>query len=115
MTHYDWNQMPPEQLNPLIVRRAIHTPGLTIARLEIRKGAEVPEHHHIHEQVATVERGSLQFWIGAEQLVVNGGQSVAIPSNVPHRVVALEDTIVVDIFTPCRQDWLQGDDSYLRK
>lgn len=115
MTHYDWNRMAPEQLNPLVSRRAIHTPGLTIARLELRQGAEVPEHRHVHEQIANVERGSLEFWFGSNRMVVAAGQSVAIASDVPHRVVALEDTVVVDVFTPCRQDWLQGDDSYLRK
>lgn len=115
MTHYDWKQVPSEQLNPQTTRRAIHTPGLTIARLELLKGAEVPEHAHVHEQIATVERGALQFRIGGEALVLRAGESVAIPSNVPHGVVALEDTAVMDVFTPCRQDWIRGDDSYLRK
>jgi len=115
MTQYDWNAMPAEQLNPQVKRRAVHTENLTIARLEIAKGAVVPEHSHVNEQVATVERGSLQFRIGGQELVVAGGQSVAIPSNVPHSVVALEDTIVVDIFAPRREDWIRGDDAYLRK
>lgn len=115
MTHYDWNSLPAEQLNPQVTRRAIHTQGLTIARLEIQKGAVVPEHHHVHEQVATVERGELQFSIGGQEVILRGGQSVAIPSNVPHKVTALQDTVVVDVFTPCREDWLRGDDSYLRK
>jgi quercetin dioxygenase-like cupin family protein len=115
MTHYDWKQMTAEQLNPQTTRRVIHTPGLTIARLELSKGAEVPEHAHVNEQVATVERGALQFWIGGEPLVVSEGQSVAIPSNVPHRVIALEDSAVMDVFTPHREDWIRGDDSYLRK
>ena len=115
MTHYDWNRLPAEELNPQITRRAIHTPGLTIARLQILKGAVVPEHHHVHEQVATVERGALEFWFGEELVVLRDGQSVAIPSNVPHKVVALEDTVVVDVFTPSRDDWQRGDDAYLRK
>lgn len=115
MTHYDWKSLPAEQLNPQVTRRAIHTPGLTIARLEIQKGAVVPEHHHVQEQVATVERGELQFWFGDQEMILRDGQSVAIPSNVPHKVVALADTIVVDVFSPCREDWLRGDDAYLRK
>jgi quercetin dioxygenase-like cupin family protein len=115
MTHYDWNQLPAEQLNPQITRRAIHTPGLTIARLQIQKGAVVPEHHHVHEQVATVEHGELQFWFGDKEVILRDGQSVAIPSNVPHKVVALQDTVVVDVFSPSREDWLRGDDAYLRK
>ena len=115
MTQYDWKSMPAEQLNPQIVRRAVHTENLTIARLEIQKDAEVAEHSHVNEQVATVERGALRFIIGGRELILQAGQSVAIPSNVPHSVVALEDTTVVDIFAPRRDDWLRGDDAYLRK
>jgi len=115
MTHHDWNSMAPEQLNPNITRRAIHTHNMTIARLEIRKDGAVPEHHHVHEQVATVERGALKFIIEGRDVVLRAGESLAIPSNVPHAVVALEDTIVVDVFSPPREDWLRGDDAYLRK
>ena len=63
MTHYDWNSLPAEQLNPRITRRAVHTQNLTIARLEILKDAVVPEHSHVHEQVATVERRFPEEWI----------------------------------------------------
>jgi quercetin dioxygenase-like cupin family protein len=115
MTQYDWNQLPVEQLNPQVSRRAIHTQGLTIARLNLQKGAVVPEHSHVHEQIATVERGALQFSIAGAELILRDGQSVAIPSNMPHKVVALEDTVVVDVFSPSRQDWLRGEDAYLRK
>jgi quercetin dioxygenase-like cupin family protein len=115
MTHYDWNQMPAEQLNPTVARRAIHTQNLTIARLELLKGAVVPEHSHVHEQIATVERGSLLFHIGGKDVVLSAGQSLAIPSNIPHKVTALEDSYVVDVFSPCREDWIRGDDAYLRK
>ena len=115
MPLYDWNQLPEEQLNPRITRKAIHMKGITIARLHIQKGAEVPEHHHIHEQVATVEKGALKFFIEGGELILKAGESLAIPSEVPHGVVAMEDTVVLDVFSPCREDWLAGDDSYLRK
>jgi quercetin dioxygenase-like cupin family protein len=115
MTQYDWNSMPAEQMNPQMKRRVVHTEHLTIARLEIAKDAVVPEHSHVNEQVATVERGALRFQIAGQDLVLQAGQSVAIPSNVPHSVVALEDTTVTDVFSPRRDDWLRGDDAYLRK
>src|SRR4051812_10543333 len=103
MTQYDWNEMPGEQLNPQITRRAVHTEHMTIARLHIAKGGVVPEHAHVNEQVANVERGALQFTIGGQEIVLGAGQSLAIPPNVPHAVVALEDTTVVDIFSPRRE------------
>jgi len=115
MPLYDWNQLPEEQLNPYIRRKAIHMKGLTIARLHIQKDGVVPEHRHLHEQVATVEKGALKFTMEGRELIVKAGESLAIPSDVPHGVVAMEDTVVVDVFSPCREDWLKGDDSYLRK
>jgi quercetin dioxygenase-like cupin family protein len=47
--------------------------------------------------------------------VVGAGESLVIPPNVPHGVVALEDTLVTDVFTPRREDWIAGDDAYLRR
>jgi quercetin dioxygenase-like cupin family protein len=115
MQLYDWNRLPAEQLNPLITRRMIHSGQMTIARLELRKDAAVPEHAHVNEQVCTVERGALDFAIEGRHQVVRAGESLVIPSHVPHAVVALEDSAAMDIFTPRREDWISGDDAYLRK
>ncbi len=115
MKLYNWEQLPAEQMNAQIVRKVVHTEQMTIARLNIQKGAAVPEHAHINEQVANVEHGSLKFHIGGVDLVVSSGESLVIPPNVPHGVIALEDTVVTDVFTPRRDDWIKGDDSYLRR
>jgi len=112
---YDWSQVPAEQLNPHITRKAIHTDAMTIARLHIKKGGVVPEHKHVHEQVAHVEKGALQFTVAGAEQVLRAGQSLVLASMVPHGVVALEDTDVIDTFTPVRDDWKNGDDAYLRK
>ena len=115
MQLYDWNRLPVEQLNPLVTRRMIHSGQMTIARLELQKGAAVPEHAHVNEQVCTVERGALEFSIEGRRQVVRAGESLVIPPNVPHGVVALEDSVAMDIFTPRREDWISGDDAYLRR
>ena len=47
-------------------------------------------------------------------MVVSPGEVVAIPSNLPHRTEAIEDTVEFDIFNPPRQDWIEKTDSYLR-
>jgi quercetin dioxygenase-like cupin family protein len=99
----------------MVVRKVIHTGQMTIARLNLQKDAVVPEHSHVNEQVANVERGSLLFHIGGVDQVVGAGESLVIPPHVPHGVVALEDTVVTDVFTPRREDWISGDDSYLRR
>src|SRR5690348_16020295 len=115
MEHYNWERLPAEQMNAKMIRKVIHTGQMTIARLSISKDAIVPEHRHINEQVANVERGSLLFHVGGQEQVVGAGESLVIPPNVPHAVVALEDTVVTDVFTPRREDWIAGDDAYLRR
>src|ERR1019366_1219931 len=105
MTHYDWNQVPAEQLNPRITRKAIHSGNMTIARLELQKDAVVAEHSHHNEQITMVERGALKFAIDGGETVVRGGGILVIPPHRPHGVVALEDTVVFDVFSPSRDDW----------
>jgi quercetin dioxygenase-like cupin family protein len=114
MTLHDWNEMTPETLNAHAARKAIHTERMTVARLALKAGAVVPEHHHENEQVTMLESGHLVFITGGDRLDVRAGQTLVIPPNVPHRVEALEDSLAVDLFAPVREDWLRGDDAYLR-
>ena len=105
MTHYDWGQVTPQQLSPQITRKAIHSGSMTVARLELQKDAVVAEHSHHNEQITMVERGTLQFAIDGGHKVVRAGETLVIPPHAPHGVVALEDTVVFDVFSPSRDDW----------
>jgi len=49
------------------------------------------------------------------EVTVHAGEVLFIPSNVPHRAIALEDTLDLDVFSPVRTDWLTKDDDYLRR
>ncbi len=115
MPHYSWDAVELEQLNPLLARRAIFSQNMTIARLDLRKGATVPEHHHVHEQISIVEKGALKFFIHGGEQIVRAGEILTIPSNAPHSVEVLEDSVVLDVFSPSRDDWRRGDDAYLRR
>lgn len=110
-----WHSTEPEVLNPLVSRQVLHAAHITMARLSMKQGAVVPEHHHINEQISTIERGRLRFVIAGEELILATGESVVIPPNVPHKVDALEDSVAIDVFSPVREDWIKGDDSYLRR
>jgi quercetin dioxygenase-like cupin family protein len=109
-----WDSEPVEQLSPTIGRQMIHTETMTLARISLRRGALVPRHQHPNEQIATVWQGRLRFLVGDEERQVSAGESVALPADVPHEVEALEDSIVLDVFSPVREDWVRGDDAYLR-
>jgi quercetin dioxygenase-like cupin family protein len=53
--------------------------------------------------------------MGGESFVVRAGEVLVIPPDMPHRVEALEESLATDLFTPAREDWIRGDDAYLRK
>lgn len=115
--HYRVADLPKEELNPRISRSLITGERTMLAHVYLKKGAVVPMHSHDNEQITYVIEGALQFRIGddgPQALVVRSGEVLHLPSNVPHEAVALEDTLDVDVFTPPRQDWLDGTDSYLR-
>jgi quercetin dioxygenase-like cupin family protein len=109
--------MAKEELTPLIQRRLVTGERLMLAHVYLAKGAVVPRHEHENEQLTYILEGTLRFWLGddeAEVLDVAAGDVLHIPSGVPHKAEALEDTLDVDVFSPPRQDWLDGTDAYLR-
>ena len=117
-TLYRWDDMPVETVTPLLGRRLITGERMMLAHVYLDKGCIVPWHHHDNEQLTYVLKGALKFWLGSEdgdQVVVHEGEVLVIPSNLPHKAEALEDTLDVDIFCPPRQDWLDGSDDYLRQ
>ncbi len=110
----NWKTIPVEQLNPLVKRQVVHTQHMTIARLQLSKGAVVPTHSHHNEQVSMVESGALKFILGDQEIIVRAGDVLELKPHQPHGVETLEDCVVTDLFTPRREDWIKGDDAYLR-
>ena len=109
-----WQDEPIEPLGSGIGRRMLNGEAMTLAQITLAAGAAVPLHEHPNEQIATVLSGRLRFLVGDEEVEIGAGESVLIPGGVPHRVDALEDSVVLDAFAPRRDDWLRGDDAYLR-
>ena len=115
--HFRWDDLPKENLNPLLDRRLITGERMMLAHVYLKKGCLVPRHSHENEQLTYVLEGALRFWLGedeSEEVVVRAGEVLTIPPNLPHKALALEDTLDVDVFSPPRQDWLSGTDAYLR-
>ena len=115
MKLHDWQSIPTEAMNDLVGRQVIHTGGMTIAIIYLKQGAVVPRHSHVNEQVSMVRSGRLRFLFDDAERVVGAGEVVEIAPHLAHRVEALEDSVAVDIFTPRREDWISGDDAYLRQ
>lgn len=118
VTWYRWEEMPREKVSAMLDRRLITGDRMMLAHVYLKKGCVVPKHHHENEQFTYILQGALRFWIGddeKEEVVVRAGEVLHIPSNVPHKAEALEDTLDVDVFSPPREDWLNKTDSYLRR
>jgi quercetin dioxygenase-like cupin family protein len=114
---HHWTDVPQEQLKPDLSRRLVTGERVMVAQVELQRGCIVPQHAHVHEQISYVLDGRLELTVGgetAETYELAAGDILVIPSNIPHSARALEDTRVVDVFSPPREDWLNKTDSYLR-
>ena len=113
--HVRWNDIHKESVTDQLSRRLVTGERMMLAQVYLDKGCIVPKHSHENEQITWIVEGALKFWIGddgSEEVIVRAGEVLHIPSNVPHKAEALEDTLDVDIFSPVRQDWLDHTDSY---
>jgi len=117
-TFYRWDSMKKERVSDMLERRLITGERMMLAQVYLKKGCIVPKHSHENEQLTYILEGALKFSLGedgAEEITVSAGEVLLIPSNVPHKAEALEETLDVDIFSPPRQDWLDKKDDYLRR
>jgi quercetin dioxygenase-like cupin family protein len=110
-----WEQIEKEKMTDLITRQMVNGENATISRLLLAKGAVVPRHSHISEQYSLITAGALKFIFDDREVVVNAGEVLYIPANLPHSAVAMEDTVDLDFFAPRREDWIRKEDAYLRQ
>ena len=85
--------------------KMVHSESQTFAFWEIEAGAMVPEHQHIHEQVAIVTKGELELTVDGESRIMTPGMVALIPSNTNHAARAITAVEVTDVFLPVRADY----------
>ena len=115
MKHFNWDAIPAERLNDKFVRKIAWDDRMMVARTDVEKGYVVPVHSHPNQQITWVMSGKWRFTLEGRTVEVGAGEMISIPADTPHGAEALETLVAYDIFTPPLQDWLAGDDSYLRK
>ena len=115
MKHVTWESVPLEVMSGVISRKIVTGDKAMVAQVFLKKDAVVPDHRHESEQITYILEGALKFELEGKEVIVRKGETLTISSNVPHRAVALEDTLDLDIFSPIRTDWLTKDDAYLRR
>lgn len=103
---YRWDDLPVDTPMPLLERKRIIGAKMMISQIHLSQGCSVPTHTHENEQFACIVSGKLKFGLGAEgsperrDVIVSAGEVLHLPSMVPHSADALEDTLVLDIFSP---------------
>lgn len=116
---FRWEEMPKEPVTDGISRRLVTGERMMLAHVYLDEGTVVPRHAHENEQLTYILEGALRFSVGEEgdgrEVVVRAGEVLHIPPRVPHEAEALEDTLDVDVFSPPREDWLDGTDDYFRE
>jgi quercetin dioxygenase-like cupin family protein len=98
--------MRPQQIWNGVVGRTVHGEQVSFSLIELDADSEVPEHAHVNEQVGILLRGSLRFTIGGETRELGPGSTWRILAEVPHSVVVgPEGAVLVEVFSPVRDDW----------
>jgi len=95
----------PREIIPGFVARFIHTKSQTFSLVEVEKGSILPEHFHSNEQVSKVIEGSFELQIDGVKKVCSPGDIAVIDSNIPHSGVAITRCVILDVFTPAREDY----------
>ena len=85
-----------------------HSKTIMAVEITFKTGAAVPTHAHPHEQITYIISGAFSFENGGETKVVRAGDSVLFAPNVVHGAACVEGGKLLDVFTPCREDFLKG-------
>ena len=104
---YTLDSQESKELFPGFEAKFIHSDNMTVTFVEIKAGAELPEHSHPHEQITFVREGTLQIIMDNKEYLMDKGELLVIPSNVSHKGLAISDCKVLDVFNPVREDFKQ--------
>ena len=118
LTTINWDEIPLETVNPSMKRRIVTGEKMTVARIYFEDGFVVPMHSHENEQITQVIRGRMHFVFGEDrsrEMDLGPGDVVVIPAHLPHEATMIGEVEEMDMWSPRREDWLDGSDDYLRK
>ncbi len=95
------------EMRPGIVRRSlVYGERMLLVHWELRAGVRFGEHSHPYEQAGYLLRGRLEMTIGGRRYLLRPGSSYVVASGVPHDAHVLEDSEVLDMFSPPREEYL---------
>jgi quercetin dioxygenase-like cupin family protein len=105
MKPIDLKNWPAKEPVPGFHGRFVHTENTTIAYWDIEKGAVLPEHAHLHEQVVNLLEGSFDLTVEGKTHRLSPGAVFTIDPNAPHSGKAITPCRIIDVFYPVREDY----------
>lgn len=81
---------------------------IMLVKVKFEQGSIGSTHGHYHSQTSYVAEGRFEVTIGEQKQTLNVGDSFYVPPDVMHGVVCMEQGILVDVFSPAREDFLDG-------
>jgi quercetin dioxygenase-like cupin family protein len=105
-THHVWSQLKQDAPMPNLLRRRIIGERMMVSEVSLTKGFTLASHAHDNEQFVVMLTGRCLFGVGSpgtpdhRELELKGGEVLVLPGNVPHSVRALEDSHILDLFSP---------------
>lgn len=98
-----WDEIALERVTEMVSRKVISGAGLSVSQVYLKRGTLVPVHAHASEQMTCVLQGALRVVAGGEDVTVREGEVLHVMPGAPHQVEALDDTFVLDLFSPPRE------------
>ncbi len=113
---YRLDEVPEEQVTPEITRKIVTGEKEMVVFWRAKAGSHAAAHRHPHEQIFVMLSGRMRFRVGDQTQVCGPGEVCVIPGGVEHEAWWLEDTEVIDVFAPPREDFLAGGPpAYMRR
>jgi quercetin dioxygenase-like cupin family protein len=101
-------ELPWEDLGEGVQRKVVgYNADLMMVKFKFKKGGVGAPHHHVHSQGAVVLSGVFELTINSEKKILKAGDGYFVEPNIVHGAICLEDGILLDAFTPLRQDFLK--------
>ena len=113
--HHRWSDISPEAIGSLIERRYFNGERMTVARLDLKRTAGTRTHTHEAEELLCVLTGALKVTVDGDETILREGELIQTRGGVPHAIEALEDTVLLAVFSPIRQDWIDKTDTYFKR
>ena len=102
-----------EAVGPGVRRKILaYDDSIMLVKADFETGGVGPIHQHFHSQTTYIESGEFAVTIGEETKVLRTGDAYYIPPHVPHGATALQAGVLLDMFSPIREDFMTGHPAY---